>query len=163
MWPWNATTPGYVYLFHFHEPLGNPDNPRAQASHYVGFAVDLAERLAVQTAGRGAAIVRAAVERKIAFDIFSWPAPLAVEKLIKRRKETHVFCPTCARAAGRRPCPIPVAAEQLVLPFDEDDWPAPLRLPIDWYEVQMLQRWRAARGASIAALAPASGDDDGLL
>lgn len=160
MWPWTAATPGYVYLFHFHERLGNPDNPRAQASHYVGFAVDLAERLAVQVAGRGAKIVRAAVERQIAFDIFSWPAPLAVEKLIKEHKRTGDFCPTCARAAGRRPRPIPVVAEQLALPLDDEEWPTPLRLPIDWYEISYYRCVRAAR----ASRPPLPDDwDHGLL
>lgn len=165
MWPWTAETPGYVYLFHFHQPLGNLDNPRAQAHHYVGFAVDLAERLAAQVAGRGARIVAAAVERKIAFDIFSWPAPLAVEKLIKRRKETHVFCPTCCRQMGRRLCPIPVLVEQLALPLEwADEWPAPLHLPMDWYEIATYKRWRQARGALLATLATAANtSDEGLL
>jgi hypothetical protein len=161
MWPWSATTRGYVYLFHFARPLGNLQNPRAQAHHYVGFAVDLAERLTAQLTGRGAKIVAAAVERKIAFDIYFWPATLAVEKQIKRRKETHVFCPTCCRLAGRRLRPIPIAVEQLALPLDDDELPQVAPGPADWYEVQTLQRWRAARVPYSATLP--DDWDDGLL
>jgi hypothetical protein len=160
MWPWTAATQGYIYLFHFHQPLGNLTNSRAQARHYVGFAEDLAGRLAVQVAGRGAKIVRAAVERGIAFDIFSWPAPLAVEKLIKDHKKTQDFCPTCCRAVGRTPRPLPVVAEQLVLPLGEDDWPAPLKRPVDWYEINYYRNQRAAR----PVCAPLADNwDDGLL
>ena len=33
-------TVGWVYIIHFSRPLGNLDNPRAQARHYAGFALD---------------------------------------------------------------------------------------------------------------------------
>jgi len=145
MWPWTASTEGHVYLFHFHQPLGNPANRRAQASHYVGFAEDLEARLAAQLAGRGAKIVQAAIARGIGFDIYHWPACLAVEKLIKRRKETAVFCPTCARAAGRLPRPLPIPVLQLALPFDTDELPEIALGRMDWLEMKINQEWRAHR------------------
>jgi len=119
MWPWNASTMGEVYLFHFHQPLGNLSNRRAQASHYVGFAEDLEARIAKQLAGRGAKIVAAALARGIGYDLYHWPACLLVEKLIKARKQTAIYCPTCARLAGRKPRPLPVPAVQLALDLEE--------------------------------------------
>jgi GIY-YIG catalytic domain len=143
MWPWTAQTPGTVYIFHFHRPIGNLANPRAQASHYCGFTEDLDARIAEHMAGRGAKIVRAAVAQGITFEIHHWPACLAVEKLIKRRKETSVFCPTCAHAAGRLPRPLPRPIMQLELPLCED-FPAPPATRADWYEISHLRNWRAA-------------------
>ena len=121
MWPWNASTVGEVYLFHFHQPLGNPENRRAMASHYVGFAEDLTARLLKQLSGKGAKIVAAALERGISYDLYHWPATLEVEKLIKARHNTAVYCPTCAAAAGRlpRPLPTPRQVEQLALDLTE--------------------------------------------
>lgn len=160
MWPWTADTPGWVYLFHFHRRLGNLRNPRAQAQHYVGFAEDLEARLAEHRAGRGAKIVAAAVERGIDFTIFSWPACLAVEKQIKRRKETRVFCPICCADRGVRPRPLPTAATQHTLPLD-DDFPAPppARAGHDAYELRYYRRMRAAR----IIVARTDDWDDGLL
>lgn len=152
MWPWNAATPGEVYLFHFHQPLGNPNNRRAQASHYIGFAEDLQARIAKQLAGRGAKIVRAAIERGITFDLYHWPACLEVEKLIKARKQTSLYCPTCAAAAGRKPKALPVPTTQLVLPLDEPlpDVPA---LPLGRGEIYIMQKWRAAHVPTMTNLA----------
>jgi len=125
MWPWNASTMGEVYLFHFNAPLGNLANPRAQARHYLGFAEDLDSRIAKQLAGKGAKLVAAAIKQGLIFELYHWPAPLATEKLVKARKRTRDYCPACAAAAGRtpRPLPTPPAAEQLT--FDLDDAPLP--------------------------------------
>src|SRR5437868_7287179 len=139
MWPWNASTMGEVYLFHFNAPLGNLSNPRAQARHYLGFTDDLDARIKKQLAGKGAKLVAAALRQGLIFELYHWPAPLATEKLIKRRKETHVFCPACCAAKGRRvrPLPMPPLVEQLMLPFEED---APLpEIEIgraSWAEIQ---------------------------
>jgi len=137
MWPWNASTIGEVYILHFHQPLGNPANRRAQAQHYCGFA-----------------IVAAALARNIAFDVYHWPACLLVEKLIKARKETAVFCPTCARASGRKVRPLPIPALQLALPFD-DELPDVPQGSMDWLELKIQAEWRAVRIPT-----PAGIDDD---
>jgi len=34
-----------VYLLHFEEPIGDLDNPRGQARHYLGYTDDLEQRL----------------------------------------------------------------------------------------------------------------------
>lgn len=158
MWPWNASTQGELYLFHFHQPLGNLSNPRAQALHYVGFSDDLVRRLADQFAGRGTRIVAAAVTRGITFDIYHWPACLAVEKLVKKTKKASLYCPTCCKAAGRPVRPLPVPAVQLALPLSEaEDWladlpPAPARA-MDWLEIRITQQWRQARAIGTIDLA----------
>src|SRR5687768_3591411 len=51
-----------IYVLKFSQPIGNPNNPRAMASFYVGYCDDdtLPRRLAEHRAGRGAAITAAA-------------------------------------------------------------------------------------------------------
>jgi hypothetical protein len=121
MYPWNASTVGEVYLFHFNAPLGNLSNPRAQARHYLGFAEDLDSRIRKQLAGKGAKLVAAAMKQGLIFELYHWPATLAVEKLIKARKQTSIYCPACCAAAGRTPKPLPTPpiAEQLTLDLEE--------------------------------------------
>lgn len=138
MWPWNASTPGHVYIFHFRAPLGNLANTRAQASHYCGFAEDLDRRIATQLAGKGAKIVAAALKQGLVFELYHWPACLATEKLIKRRKETAVFCPACAAAKGRKPRPLPVPppAVQLTLPLEDEPLPEIEIGRMGWAEIQ---------------------------
>lgn len=156
---WNARTAGYVYIAHFDRPIGNMANARAQASHYVGFAVDVEERIETQLSGRGAKIIAAALKRGVSISFHVFPACLAVEKLIKRNKQTSDFCPDCARAAGRQPRPIPAAPlfEQTTLELDAADSGAgelpdvaPLRM--DWLELKIMRDWRAARVAPVLDL-----------
>lgn len=141
MWPWNASTQGHLYIFHFNAPLGNLANTRAQASHYCGFAEDLDARIAKQLAGRGAKLVAAALKQGLIFELYHWPAPLAVEKLVKKTKKTSLYCPACCAAAGRkvRPLPIPPAVTQLMLDLVEpDDAPLPeIQIGrLGWAEIQ---------------------------
>jgi hypothetical protein len=138
MWPWTASTQGHLYLFHFNAPLGNLSNRRAQAQHYVGFAEDLDSRIAKQLAGKGAKLVAAALSRGLVFELYHWPACLATEKLIKRRKETAVFCPACAAAKGRKPRPLPVPPPivQLTLPLEDEPLPEIEIGRLSWAEIQ---------------------------
>ena len=156
MWPWNASTMGEVYLFHFNAPLGNLSNPRAQAQHYLGFSDDFDARIKKHLAGRGAKIVSAALKQGLVFEIYHWPACLATEKLIKRTKNTARYCPACAAFRGRRVRPLP-KVEAIQLAFDLEDLPeiAPARM--DWLEMRIMQEWRSQRIPS------AAGIDDDLL
>lgn len=155
MWPWNASTIGTCYLFHFSAPLGNRANPRAQASHYFGFTDDLDARLTKQLAGKGAKIVAAALKQGLIFEIYHWPACLATEKLVKRTKKTSLYCPACCAAKGRTPraLPIPPVVEQLTL--DLEELPAIELGRMDWIEMKINLEWRARR-----IPAPAGIDDD---
>jgi hypothetical protein len=138
MWPWNASTMGHVYLFHFNAPLGNLANPRAQANHYVGFCDDLDTRIATQLAGRGAKLVAAAMKQGLIFELYHWPSPLATEKLVKKTKKTSLYCPACCAAAGRkvRTLPMPPACEQLALDLDDSDLPSIELGRASWAEIQ---------------------------
>jgi hypothetical protein len=154
---WTSETRGHCYIFHFNAPLGNLSNPRAQASHYCGFAEDLDSRIAKQLAGKGAKLVAAALKQGLVFELYHWPATLAVEKLVKRRKETAVFCPACAAAAGRKPRPLPIPPAVTQLTLDLEDLPSIELGRMDWLEIKINQEWRARR------IPTPSGIDDDLL
>jgi hypothetical protein len=94
---------GTVYLLHFLEPIGNPTNPRAMAQHYLGWALVAADRISTQTAGSGAAIVRAVQAKGIGFLVAAtWPGDRFLERRLKNRKCAPRYCPLC-REAKRRP------------------------------------------------------------
>lgn len=155
-----ATSWGYLYILHFSAPLGNPTNPRALAQHYVGWTEDPAKRLADHLAGRGAKITAAAVEKGITFEMFSWPAPLGIEKTLKKQKGTPRFCPICCRTHGWR-CRQPVCEfTQLALPFDDaaEELPAIELGKADWYEVSYYRRINRRAAAPLP-----DNWDDGLL
>lgn len=157
MWPWSASTPGYVYILHFSRPMGNLANTRAQARHYSGFAEDLAARLERHAAGKGAKLTAAAVAQGISYHVYAWPAPLAAEKLLKAQGNTARYCPACAAAQGRAalPLPMPPPAVQLALDLEEP-MPELLDLPgMGWLEAQISRSWRSARVPQ-----PAGIDDD---
>lgn len=143
MWPWNASTMGEVYLFHFNAPLGNLSNSRAQAQHYLGFSDDFDARMKKQLAGKGAKIVAAALKQGLIFELYHWPACLATEKLVKKYKKTSAFCPACCAAAGRKvkPLPTPPAVTQLAFdllddPIDDAPLPEIAVGRLGWAEIQ---------------------------
>ncbi len=88
--------PETVYLLHFLEPIGNPDNPRAMAQHYIGWSPTPAQRIAKHTAGNGAAIMRAVQARGIGFEIaITWPGGRDLERRLKRWHKARQLCPIC--------------------------------------------------------------------
>jgi hypothetical protein len=112
---------GYIYCLHFTRPLGNLSNARAQASHYLGWALDPERRNAEHLAGQGAAITRAAVERGIGWELFVLgEGDRHLERLLKQKKATPRFCPLCGRThpGGRLHLP-PTTWQQLELCFDD--------------------------------------------
>lgn len=151
MWPWNASTQGHLYIFHFNAPLGNLANRRAQAQHYVGFAEDLDSRIAKQLAGRGAKLVAAALAKGLVFELYHWPACLAQEKLVKKTKKTALYCPACAAARRRLPRPLPIPPP-IQLAFDLDELPDVEPAKGDWLEYKIQQDWRAARVRAVGDL-----------
>lgn len=100
-----------VYLIHFTRKLGNPANPRAQAQHYIGQAVDLAARLERHRAGNGAAIMAAVSRAGISWVcVRTWDDGTS-EQALKAQKNAARLCPVCrgeqplqssGRVIGRR-------------------------------------------------------------
>lgn len=93
-----------VYLLHFDEPIGNPNNPRAQAQHYIGWADRLDRRIQQHQTGKGARITAALAERGIGFQIAqTWPGSRSFERQLKNKKNARRLCPVCAALAAQRP------------------------------------------------------------
>lgn len=156
-------TPGVVYIVCFDEALGNPDNPRAQAKHYLGWTIDLARRITLHIAGRGAPIIRAAVERGIGLMIFAFHGTPADERRLKQTyKKTPCLCPRCAGAKCRMKLQ-PVSQTLLALDDNSDDWPA---APATWstfdgYQMAKLCGWRRARPDGLVLPVEESNTEDG--
>jgi hypothetical protein len=84
------------YLLHFDQPIGNPQNRRAQAQHYLGHADRLDRRALQHLTGRGAKITQALVARGIGFQIArTWPGSRSFERKLKNRKNARKLCPIC--------------------------------------------------------------------
>ena len=84
-------TQGVVYLLHFERPLHH-------AQHYLGWTNDLDARIEQHRLGIREKCVITAVfaEHGIPFVVArTWPGPLALEKALKRRKNSRLLCPIC--------------------------------------------------------------------
>lgn len=89
---------GFVYLLHFDRPLGDPQNPRAMASHYIGFARRLSSRLEHHRAGTGASITRAVVQSgDNDFTVVRvWRrVDRNFERALKNQKNARRYCAIC--------------------------------------------------------------------
>jgi predicted GIY-YIG superfamily endonuclease len=86
----NRHPQGTVYMLHF-------DQPYKHARHYVGWAADLAERLAEHAAGRGARLTQVVRDAGISWQLSrTWPGSRATERDIKDRRNTPAMCPVCS-------------------------------------------------------------------
>jgi predicted GIY-YIG superfamily endonuclease len=146
---------GLVYLLHFARPLSE----RHTCQHYLGWCLDLNERLAAHRAGRGARLTQVAVERGIGFEVVrTWVGSRTFERYLKNGKRGPKLCPMCypSRRQG-------VAAEQLALPLfdDTEPWPADFEFPEPpltarcWAEIAYEQ---AARRLSLPLVLAGGGD-----
>lgn len=79
-----------VYLLHF-------DKPYHHAKHYIGYAVNVEERIADHAAGRGARLMAVINEAGITFQVARvWEgANRRFERKLKRRKNAPRLCPIC--------------------------------------------------------------------
>lgn len=157
-------TPGYVYIFCFDQALGNADNPRAMAKHYLGWTIDLPHRVAAHLAGRGQHITAAAVARGITWQVFAWHGTPNQERALKRSyKNTPRLCPRCCAAQGSR-CRMPLQPiEQLTLFGPEqcpiEPWPAGFEFPAPTLLKPAYAEIDAERRARAAGVALVGGDD----
>lgn len=85
-----------VYVIHFDRPIGNPSNPHGMAQHYIGWSPEPATRIARHASGDGAKIMRYVTEAGIGWHVAqTWEGGPALEKRLKRRKDTPRWCPAC--------------------------------------------------------------------
>ncbi len=86
-----------VYWIHLEQPLGNLENPRGQAQHYLGDSQDLDARLAAHRGGHGARLLAAANAQGIAWRVVrTWPGgDRGLERALKRRHRHRGLCPVC--------------------------------------------------------------------
>jgi putative endonuclease len=100
------------YLLHFDQPIGNLENPRGQALHYLGYADRLDRRALEHLTGKGAKITQALHRRGIGFSIArTWKGSRTIERRLKNRKNARKLCPICRRQAP---------AGQLTLDLEDD-------------------------------------------
>jgi len=79
-----------VYLIHLDEPLGH-------ARHYVGWSIDIYERVQAHMVCSGARMLAVAAERGLSFDAARiWPdAGMELERALKRGGNVMMHCPLC--------------------------------------------------------------------
>jgi hypothetical protein len=104
--------PGYVYLLHLAQPIGQPQTaeqraeyglPPRQVSHYVprarhylGWCKDVAARIQAHQGGYGARFMRAAAAAGIEFDVVRvWLGGRDLERRLKNQKNSPRLCPLC--------------------------------------------------------------------
>jgi predicted GIY-YIG superfamily endonuclease len=89
---------GTIYLIHFDEPIGNRSKPRGMAQHYIGYAIDLAERFAEHASGNGARIMAAVVAYGVDWHVVkTWKGNRKDERRLKNRKKARKICSICKK------------------------------------------------------------------
>lgn len=86
-----------VYLIHFDSVIGNRDNTRGQARHYIGYTRQFKKRMSDHANGRGAAIMAFLAQSKIGWKVVRrWHnGTRKLERQLKNRKQASHFCPVC--------------------------------------------------------------------
>ena len=85
---------GYVYLLHF-------DTPYQHVRHYLGYTVNVDQRLAMHAAGRGARLLEVLKAEGITLDGgMGAGRDRALERRLKDRHEGPRLCPICNPKGG---------------------------------------------------------------
>ncbi len=101
-----------VYLIHLDRPVGSKQSDEARrlfglpprrredyephAQHYIGWTTDLDERIEQHRTGQGAAILRAAGQAGISWQVVrTWEGGRDLERQLKNRHEGPALCPIC--------------------------------------------------------------------
>lgn len=80
-----------IYVLEFDEPIGNPERPRGQAKYYLGYCRDdrLEDRFLEHITGRGAKIVRGAIEQgRVVRVVLVMRGGYALEQRLKAQKNS---------------------------------------------------------------------------
>ncbi len=88
--PRRSAPQGHVYVIHLASRYHH-------AGHYVGFATDLAQRLAQHRAGTGARLLEVVKQAGIEWKLVRvWAGDRGLERRLKKRKDTpRRLCPVC--------------------------------------------------------------------
>lgn len=88
---------GTVYLLHFAQPYHH-------ARHYLGYAEDLAQRLARHRSGNGARLIEVIMQAGITWELArTWPGDRALERRLKNWHGGGQLCPLCQAERQGRP------------------------------------------------------------
>lgn len=80
---------GTVYLIHFDKPLKH-------ARHYIGWTMNLEQRVGAHESGRGSRLLEIVGAAGIAFRVVrTWPGSRKLERKLKNRKYAPRICPVC--------------------------------------------------------------------
>lgn len=88
---------GTVYLIHFDSPVGNIDNPRGNAQHYLGYTTNIRRRVSAHKRGVSRArLMQVVYERGINWVVSrTWDGDKKLERKLKNRKCARKLCPIC--------------------------------------------------------------------
>ena len=158
-----ADTLGALYILCFDRPIGNPENTRALAGHYLGFALDVPARVALHAAGHGSALTQAVVKAGIGWQVFYRPGTPGLERWLKAHyKSTPGLCPRCCgkrhRTARYGFQPLEQCSFSLVV-ADDFEFPAQPAGRMDWLEIQMQRESRALRTSFVPVAGLAAVDE----
>jgi predicted GIY-YIG superfamily endonuclease len=87
----------WVYLLHFHTPIC----PTRTTQHYLGWALDIDDRIRKHRKGRGSRLCQVAVEQGIKFTVAElWHGNRQLERRLKSLKNARKLCPICNPAGA---------------------------------------------------------------
>src|SRR5271165_1297450 len=88
---------GTIYLIHFKDKIGDRNNIRSQAQHYIGWTSDLPSRLNAHSLGQGSAIMRHVVNSGIPYKVVkTWVGTRDQERALKNQKNSKRYCSICS-------------------------------------------------------------------
>jgi predicted GIY-YIG superfamily endonuclease len=82
------------YLLHFERPV-------QRAQHYLGWSVDIEARVGKHLRGKGARLVRQALQAGVAVELVrAWPGADRRQERVLKRQAPKRYCPICRAGVG---------------------------------------------------------------
>ena len=91
----------WCYLIHFEQPIGNPNEPKGMAGHYLGVTSNLSARLLLHKHKNGSRLMEVVSERSVSWEVAglwradTWEESRDLEHALKRRHNSPQLCPLC--------------------------------------------------------------------
>jgi len=85
-----------VYLLHFEQPV------YGRCQHYIGFTINLPQRMALHQSGHGARITSIAVKKGIRWEVVRvWEdGDKEIERRLKKSGPAKKYCKLCSSQSG---------------------------------------------------------------